>query len=562
MSESRDSGLGTVLVEKGLLSEEQLEKAFKLQKRDGMRLKDAVVRLGYATGEQLIDFISENADMSYVKLTVDMIDPEAARLIPEKVAREYNVIPITVIADILTIAVSSPFDLSSLDVTTFASGYSLEPVLSDEEDITRAINHFFEESRTGDGLLAGEEDGIEYMRKHEDEKSTINISAGEKPIVRLVNILLIKAIKEGASDIHVEPRTDDVRVRYRIDGSLKVAKVLPIEVHNPLLSRIKVLCELDISERRKPQDGRFFARYRGSFVDFRVATSPTIYGESVILRILDQSKAYIRLEHLGFDPADYQRVMDALAEPHGFILVTGPTGSGKTTTLYAAINEIYSDKKKIITIEDPVEYRLENISQIPVDAKIGLTFSSILRSVLRQDPDIIMVGEIRDGETAQIAVQAALTGHMLLSTLHTTGAPETLPRLVDMGVEPFYVREVVRLIIAQRLVRKLCKRCREPYVPQEDELMETGLPPDGRYTFYHPVGCDFCGNSGYRGRSAVFEVMRINEDIKALLTMEISPLEVRKKAVEDGMRTFWQNAVSRVLSGETSVGEILGKIPR
>ncbi|MBN2169529.1 MAG: Flp pilus assembly complex ATPase component TadA [Actinobacteria bacterium] len=562
MNGFRDGGLGLVLVEKGLIDKDQLDKSLELQKREGLRLKDAIVRMGYSTEEDMELFISENLDMPLVKLTIDMIDPDAAHLIPEKVARDYKAIPVTVIADILTIAVSCPFDMTALDMMSFASGYSLEPILSEEEDIIVAIDHFFGDKKTGEGLVVGEEDSIEYIQKQRDDKSAIQISAVDRPIVRLVNILLIKAIKEGASDIHIEPMRDDIRVRYRIDGSLRVAKVLPIEVLSPLISRIKVLSELDIAERRKPMDGRFFAKYKGTFVDFRVATSPTIYGESIILRILDQSKAYVRLKHLGLEQVDFERVMEAIAEPHGFILVTGPTGSGKTTTLYAMINETYSDEKKVITIEDPVEYRLENISQIPVDVKIGLTFASVLRSVLRQDPDIILIGEIRDNETAQIAVQGALTGHMMLSTLHTTGAPETLPRLVDMGIEPYYVREVVKLIIAQRLVRKLCSRCREPYTPDERELIDIGVTPDAGYTIYRAGGCDYCNHTGYKGRSAVFEVMRISEDIKSLMTMDTSPVQVREKAVKDGMRTFWQNAVGRVLTGETSIDEILGKIPR
>ncbi len=552
-----DGSLGSSLVEKGIITEEQLQLAMQLQKSTGMRLKDVLIKEGFTTREQLQEFISNFVDIPYVKLSVD---PEAVKLIPANMARNLVAIPITLVGDILTIAVSCPFDTASLDMLAFASGYTLEPVLSDEEDILEAIEYFFREGGLEQEMVDWGEEHLEFVDRYAPE-SVDEIRVDEGPVVKLTNLILSKAIKEGASDVHIEPEENLVRVRYRIDGVLMEARILPVEVLNPLVSRIKVLAQLNIAERRLPQDGRFFVRFGGKDVDFRVATAPTIYGESVILRILDQSNARVSLSDLGFEDDDMRKVLSALEEPSGFILVTGPTGSGKTTTLYAVLNEINDITRKVITIEDPVEYRLRVINQIPVNHKIGLDFAAILRSVLRQDPDVILVGEIRDRETAQIAMQAAMTGHLLLSTLHTTGAAETLPRLMDMGVEPYYVREVVKLIIAQRLVRKLCPRCKEPYRPPEEKLRELGLgEEEGEY--FRPVGCRYCNQTGYKGRTGVFEVMGMSKDLKSMMSLEVSPEKVIEVAVRDDMRTMWRNALRKFSKGVTSLEEIMRCVPR
>lgn len=560
MTGNTDGGLGSVLVEKGMISQEQLDLALKLQKTTGQRLKDILIKEGFTTREQLKEFITQHVDIPYVKLSVDLIDPEAVKLIPANVARNLVAIPVTLIGDILTVAVSCPFDTASLDMLAFASGYNLEPILSDEEDILEAIDYFFREGGLENELVEWDEDHLEFVDRYAPEILD-EVRVDEGPVVKLVNLLLTRAIKEGASDIHIEPQENLVRVRYRIDGVLMEARILPVEVLNALVSRVKVLAELNIAERRLPQDGRFFVKYGGKSVDFRVATAPTIYGEAVIIRILDQSNARVSLADLGLEDADMRKLLKSLEEPHGFILVTGPTGSGKTTTLYAVLNEISDVTRKIITIEDPVEYRLGMVNQIPVNHKIGLNFATILRSVLRQDPDVILVGEIRDKETAHISVQAALTGHLLLSTLHTTGAPETVPRLVDIGIEPYYVREVVKLVIAQRLVRKLCPRCKESYTPDQSVLEELGIRGDGG-SFCRPVGCRYCNNTGYKGRVGVFEVMPMSEGIKALTAVQINPREVKARAVEEGMETMWRNAVAKVARGVTSLEEIARTIPR
>ncbi len=556
-----DDGWGRGFVENGFITQEQLTSALSIQKSSGIRLSEILVMEGYTTKDKLQQFMSENVDMPYVKLTTDLIDIEAVKLIPANVARNYMVIPITLVGDILTIAVSCPVDTAALDMLAFASGYNLEPVLSDGEDILAAIDYFFKDGGLEEEVTAWDDNHLEVVDRFEpDAQEEVKIDEG--PIVKLINTLLSRAIKEGASDIHIEPEDNLVRVRLRIDGVLMEAKVLPVEVHHGLVSRIKVMAELDISEKRLPQDGRFFVKFTGKEVDFRVATAPTIYGESVTIRLLDQTNARVALSDIGFKDKELRTLMQELEEPHGFILVTGPTGSGKTTTLYAILNEVSDISKKVITIEDPVEYRLQLVNQIPVNAKIGLDFAGILRSVLRQDPDVILVGEIRDRETASIAVQAALTGHLLLSTLHTTGAPETLPRLLDMGVEAYYVREVVRLIIAQRLVRKLCASCKEAYIPPADAILSLGIATKGDDVIYKALGCKHCNGSGYRGRTGVFEVMLMSDELKSLVGLNIQANEVRHKAIEQGMVPMWANAAEKVVAGITSLEEIERNIPR
>ena len=556
-----DDGWGRGFVENGFITQEQLSSALSIQKGSGLKLSEILMMEGYTTKDELQQFMMEHVDMPYVKLTTDLIDVEAVKLIPANVARNYMVIPITLVGDILTIAVSCPFDTAALDMLAFASGYNLEPVLSNEEDILAAIDYFFKDGGLEEEVMAWDDDRLEVVDRFvPDAQEEVKIDEG--PIVKLINNLLSRAIKEGASDIHIEPEDNLVRVRLRIDGVLMEAKVLPVEVHHGLVSRIKVMAELDISEKRLPQDGRFFVKYTGKEVDFRVTTAPTIYGESVTIRLLDQTNARVALGDIGFKDKELRTLMRELDEPHGFILVTGPTGSGKTTTLYAILNEVSDISKKVITIEDPVEYRLKLVNQIPVNAKIGLDFAGILRSVLRQDPDVILVGEIRDRETASIAVQAALTGHLLLSTLHTTGAPETLPRLLDMGIESYYVREVVRLIIAQRLVRKLCPSCKEAYIPTADAILSLGIATKGDDVIYKARGCKHCNGVGYRGRTGVFEVMLMSDELKSLVNLQFQASEVRQKAMEQGMVPMWANAAEKVVAGITSLEEIERNIPR
>lgn len=561
MASSKEGrGYGNILVDKGLIGSDQLEEAFRFQQSRGGKLMDILIQLGYTTNEEVRDFVSAYLDIPYVNLTLDIVDPEAVRLIPSEVAREYVAIPVAVIGNILTIAVSNPLDTVSLDMLAFASGYSLEAIMSDEDDILAAIDFYSKDEALSDAAVGMQEEAVEFIDRFDDAEDKVRVD--EAPVVRLINRILSRAIKERASDIHIEAEESLVRVRFNVDGSLVEASVLPKKVHKSVISRIKILSELDISETRMPQDGGFFVRLRGKEIDFRVATAPTVYGESMTLRVLDQSQAVVRLPELGLSGPEEARIYKALEESSGFILVTGPTGSGKTSTLYAMLNEINDSSIKIITIEDPVEYRIGNISQISVSRRIGLDFSTILRSVLRHAPNVILVGEIRDAETAQVAVQASLTGHMLLSTLHTAGAPDAIPRLIDMGVPPYLVREVVKLVIGQRLVKKLCPACKAEYMPEEEVRVMLGMEEKGAVPLFAPVGCAACKHTGYKGRMGIFEAMLVTRELRSAIAAERSSQELADMAGEQGMLSMWQNGVSRVLEGEISVEELVRNVPR
>jgi len=565
MPEKQAKKLGEILVERGVITEAELDKAIFLAEETGKKLIDILEEQGYAKREDVLKVISEVVEMPYIKLNIDLIDPNAVKLIPAKVARRYKAIPILVVANILTIAISDPFDILSLDHLKFASGYSLEPVLADERDIKMAIEHFFGK-RTGPAVISTStgEEIVEYLVMPEEKIEDISKSADAPPVVKLVNLFLTEAIKQNASDIHIEMESEVTRIRYRVDGYLREAHLIPKKLGASAISRIKILSNLDITEHRVPQDGRFFIRYEGRDIDFRVATTPTIYGESAILRVLDQSKARITLDDLGLDPPEYERLKRNIKKPAGFILVTGPTGSGKTTTLYAILNELNTMTKKIITLEDPVEYRLKIVNQIPINPKVGLDFARGLRSILRQDPDIVLVGEIRDRETAEVAVQAALTGHLLLSTLHTMGTAETIGRLLDIGIERFYIKEVVECIIAQRLVRRLCPQCKKKYTPSPELLTRIGYKKKEKeeVIFFRPKGCSACSGVGYKGRIGIFEVMEITDELRELIYEGASVKKIREQAISQGLRTMWDVALEKVVNGLTSIEEIEGIIPR
>ncbi len=553
---------GQILIDGGLLTQEQIDEACHMQETVGGKLTDVLVKLGYATTEEIQALISSHLDIPYVKLTVDMVDPEAAKLIPAKVAMDHMAIPVTVVDNILTIAVCDPVDTFSLDVLAFASGYELEPITCDEVDIRAAIEHYFKDDHS---LVKSMEEApgelLEFIDRFEEEPEE-KPGIDEGPVVKLVNLILSRAIKERASDIYIEPEENLVRVRCNIDGRLSEISVLPGRVHGALVSRIKVLSELDIAERRRPQDGAFFVKYGDKHVDFRVASAPTVYGESMTLRVLDQGNAMVSIGELGLPDADLSRLKAALEEPYGFVLVCGPTGSGKTTTLYAMLNQISDPTKKVITIEDPVEYRLNSMTQIPVAHKIGLDFAAILRSVLRHNPNIIMVGEIRDGETAGIAVQAAMTGHLMLSSLHTVGAAEALPRLMDMGVEPYLVREVVKVVLAQRLIRRLCPACREEYTADDSLLSELGIETATERPLYRAKGCERCKYTGYSGRVGVFEMLTMNDELRRCITPGMMTGDVKGAAESNGMVTMWRHALRMVVEGETSIEEVIRNVPR
>ena len=556
-----DEGFLQALVGARTITPEQLEEARQLAHKQNARVADALVHLGYVDGNKLIDSLSAYLGAPRVTLNPEAIKPEVASLIESEEALEYHVVPVSETDKVLTLAISAPLDVEVGEKFSFKTGCSLDYIVCTEEELRKAVNFLYKVEVPEYDFEDGKVQPIQYIEGDRTEPSS-GVVVDEASIVKLVDNLLSSAIQIGASDIHIEPKMDDAHVRLRIDGVLNDYKVLPGEEHHAVVSRIKILSNLDIAERRRPQDGVIFVRYGDADVDFRVATTPTIYGEGVVLRVLDQGQAAIELMDLGFSEADLAKTMHALEEPYGFVLSTGPTGSGKTTTMYAMLNKLNRAERKIVTIEDPVEYRMENLNQIPVNHAIGLAFAPLLRSVLRQDPNIILVGEIRDDETAHVAVQAALTGHLLLSTLHTTDAPEVLLRLMELGIEHFYVREVVKLIVAQRLVRKLCHHCAADYTPKAQDLEELILEPGTQVSLKGAVGCGHCHNTGYSGRTGVFEVMPMSTEIKDMMAPEVRLATIKQKAIDQGMRTLWQNAVDKVLEGETTLDEIKRTVPR
>lgn len=564
MDEEWELRFGNALLEAGIISAAELERAMAASERTGRRLRSILLKEHKLTGEEVMKRLGESNGLPIVHLERGMMDEKAMTAFPVSITRRYYVLPLRFEGDDLVVAADLPLDIAVLESLAFTSGHPIKQVLARREEIAGIIDAAPSGDRLEEWIGEFQDELLEYLDRNREVEleDTLEIEVGEEDVVKLVNLLITKAIRMGASDIHIEPEEAFSRVRLRVDGVLREVVKVPDDLHRGMVTRLKVISELDIAERRLPHDGSFFVRFQGKDVDIRISTSPTIYGESASLRLLDQGKAAVRLEDLGMEPEDLARAEAALAAPYGFVLSTGPTGCGKTTTMYAMINRISNSEIKIVTIEDPVEYRLDLVNQIAVNHAIDLGFARVLRSVLRQDPNVILVGEIRDAETAHVAVQAALTGHLLLSTLHTNNAPETLLRLVEMGIEAYYVREVVRLVVAQRLVRLLCPECKEEYLPGEREREELGEQADGGTPLFRARGCDACAFTGYRGRSGVFEVMPMSEELKEMMIADVPMRSIKEKAVEQGMRTMWRNAVGKVLAGMTSLEEIRRRIPR
>jgi type IV pilus assembly protein PilB len=512
-------------------------------------------------GSEALPEESEGPESDARQALLDQVQPEAVKTIAWEMARYYRLIPVRIAGNLLTVAMADPRDVVAIDNIKMASGLEVKPIAWDVDVILEAIELFYAKRRKRVRIrVQGQDANVQYLDREDEDQDLDFDEVDDAPTIRLLNSLLSTAVEDGASDIHIEPAEDMGRVRFRLDGVLHEVDVLPRQMMTRLTSRIKILSSLDIAERRVPQDGRFSIQYKEKDVDLRVATLPTIYGESCIIRLLDQSKSDISMDSMGFLTDQRDLIVRALAKPSGMVLVTGPTGSGKTTTLCAMLNYVNSLEKKIITLEDPVEYRLDIINQMNRNPAAGVTFSNGLRAILRSDPDIVLVGEIRDRESARIAVQAALTGHLLLSTLHTTGTAETLTRLLDLGVEPFYAREVVELIVAQRLVRVLCPNCKKSYHPSPDLAIALGKVA-GNTTLFRPVGCNRCRNTGYRGRTAVFEVLPITEGIRRALKPETTAAEIKDLAKKEGLTTFWECAVEKVADGCTSLEEVLCYAP-
>jgi type IV pilus assembly protein PilB len=547
------------LLEKGLITKDALAKAQKLSKK-GVPLRKVLVEQGVISEEKLLDFIARESGIPYVKISDYVIDPKIVKVVPEKLARHYNVIPLFKVMDTLTIAMADPLNFYAVDDIKIKTKCKLNKVLASEEDIQKAIDKYY-----ASGVEVMEEaikDLKELSIEEEKAKEDVSVSqlqheAEDAPIVKLVNSFIGQAINRRASDIHLEPYETDLRIRYRIDGVLYEVAAPPKNLQAALVSRLKILSQLDIAERRLPQDGRFRMRIKDKPIDIRISTLPTIFGEKVVMRILDKGSLALDMKDLGFEDKMLASFQKAIDSPYGMIVVTGPTGSGKTTTLYSALNKVNSPGKNLITVEDPVEYRIHGINQVQIQPKIGLTFAAGLRSILRQDPDIVMVGEIRDIETAEIAIRAALTGHLVFTTLHTNNAFGTLVRMVDMGVEPFLVASAVNLVAAQRLVRKICPDCKKEYTPPEElEKKVKEKFPSGKVKLYKGAGCKNCNNTGYRGRVGVYEVLTITEKIREMIVNRKTPDEIEKEARNQDFLSLAECGLRKVASGVTTLEEV------
>jgi type IV pilus assembly protein PilB len=550
---TKKKGLGQVLLEEGLITQEQLgaaEEEKRLRKRSLARI---LIEMGFVTETNLVSALARQVGLEFFDLSDTTIDVSAAALLPENVSKRYVAVPIGFDDGKLIVAMSNPADVYALDDIRTMTGREVKPVVATRSDILEVI-----------GRVQRVDGSIESLSKGAEVEEIVDISrpeeaADQAPIVKLVNMLITQAVSERASDIHIEPQERDLRVRYRIDGVLHDKLRSQKSIQPGVISRLKIMADMDIAERRIPQDGRVGLVVGGKAIDLRVASLPTAFGEKIVLRILDKSSVLLRLEDLGFLDHNYRRYESVFRRAYGMILVTGPTGSGKSTTLYATVNIINQPDRNIITVEDPVEYRLAGVNQMQVHPKAGLTFASALRSILRADPDVILVGEVRDRDTAQIAVEAALTGHLVFSTLHTNDAPSAITRLIEMGIEPFLVASALDGVLAQRLARRLCDKCKEPYQPTVEALIENKFPlKEGEEPpkLYRAVGCNYCTKTGYRGRMALQELMLMSEEIERLVVENKSSEEIKRVAVQQGMIDLRGDGMEKVRQGLTSLEEI------
>jgi len=555
--------IGDILIEQSSITHQQLKEALEMQKNGNKkRLGEIFVETGAITREELYEVLQYVYETEYVDLSNYVIDPEVISLIPEKTAIRLKLIPISKSDDELIVAMANPLDVYAIDfIRDHTKIKRIKSLLASEEGILNAITNYYELGEYDDII---EKLGTEVIFKEdEDEEDSRKLEAisKEAPIIQLVNMLIVQGVKDRASDIHIEPNEKGLLVRFRIDGMLHDVRALPNTIKSAVISRIKILSKMDIAERRLPQDGRFQVQFGTREVDLRVSSIPVVFGEKVVLRLLDKSKGLIKLEHLGFIPEQLKEFKSIISQSYGIILLTGPTGSGKSTTLYAALNQVNSTEKNIITVEDPVEYKVNRINQIQVKAKINLTFANTLRSILRQDPDIIMIGEIRDAETAQIAVQAALTGHLVLSTLHTNDAASAITRLIDMDVETFLISSSVIGVIAQRLVRVICENCKEEYEPGKDVItglhLKANSNGDGKVKLYRGAGCSLCKNTGYYGRTSIYELIVLDEEIRSLIISKASSNIIKDAAIKKGMKTLKEIGLQKVLQGITTIEEVL-----
>ena len=558
--------LTKVLVDRGLLKQGDLEKALSIQKDKGGNLSDILVELAFVTKGDLMIALSHGLGIPPINLSRYKIDQSVIKLIPRKMAKNYKILPISKIGDTLMLAVADPLNIFLLDDVKTLTGFKISPVIATEKDITEAQRQYYDEDAyTAIEKIVEDMKDASDIRLLEDEEESSAQSSSEllkiiqdAPVVKITNLLLAEAVNLRASDILVEPLEKELRIRYRVDGILREGRRSPIVLHNAVISRLKVMSNLDIAERRLPQDGRFKVRLHGREVDFRISVIPSSMGEKIALRILDKSQATLDIEKLGFDRRSLEDIKKSASRPHGMILICGPTGCGKTTTLYSILQHVNSPTKNIVTVEDPVEYLIEGINQVTARAEIGLTFALALRSILRQDPNIIMIGEIRDFETVDIAIKAALTGHLVLSTLHTTTATGSVIRLVNMGVEPFLLASSLNMVGAQRLVRRVCQNCKEPYELSADVAARLNVKTNkGKLIFYKGKGCDKCFGTGYKGRVGLIEVLMLSQNIKTLILENAQEYKIREEARREGMMTLRENGIENALAGVTTLDEVL-----
>lgn len=540
--------IGEILMEQGVITSTQLEEALEEQKSSRRPIGEILRERGWANEEQVNRALAIQLGIPEIDLSSCIIEPEVSRIIPQELARKYKLIPVYKSNEILTVAMAEPTNLFIIEELRKETGCVIEPNYASEMDILRAIDMYY-----GVGVSIRD-----IIKEAEAKKLSSEEMEKQGIVVRVVNAIIVQAVKQRASDIHIEPEEKELGIRYRIDGIMQRIASLPKTFQAPVVSRIKIMADLDIAERRVPQDGRIMMRISNKELDFRVSTQPTIYGENVVMRILDRSSLRMDLEDLGFDEVELNKFREMIKRPYGIILVTGPTGSGKSTTLYAVLQRLNKEDVNIMTVEDPVEYNLALVRQTQINPKAGLTYAKGLRAILRQDPDIVMVGEIRDLETAQIAIRASLTGHLVLSTLHTNNAPAAFTRLVDMGLEPFLVSSSVIGVLAQRLVRRICENCKEEIKPEEELIQQLNLIQEVKQgiKFYRGKGCPLCNNTGYKGRVAIFELLQTSREIQKLVIAKASVEEIEELGKSQGMRTLREAAIRKLLQGITTFEEV------
>jgi type IV pilus assembly protein PilB len=562
--------LGELLTKASLISQDQLKEALKAQKETGGKLGETLIKLGFVSEEDITECLSQQFGVPSINLAHFEIDSSVIKLIPSEVARKYNILPVNKTGATITIAMADPTNVFAMDDIKFMTGYNVEPVVASELGIKAAIDNYYgstsalELKKVMEDLQQSESADLEVLDEDDElDVQALTEGAEEAPVVKLVNLILSDAIKRGASDIHVEPYEKEYRVRFRIDGILYEIMNPPLKLKDAITSRMKILAKLDISEKRLPQDGRIKLKMklneRNKELDFRVSVLPTLFGEKIVMRLLDKDNLRLDMTKLGFEPESLAKFEEAIFKPWGMVLVTGPTGSGKTNTLYSALAKVNSPEVNIMTAEDPVEFNLPGINQVQMKESIGLNFAATLRSFLRQDPNIILVGEIRDFETAEIAIKAALTGHLVLSTLHTNDAPSTINRLMNMGIEPFLVATSVQLIAAQRLARRICQNCKEAVDIAPQALINLGFKKDevGTFTVYKGRGCEKCNNTGYKGRVGLVEVMIIDDEIRELILSGGTAIDIKKKAAESGMISLRRSGLIKIKDGITTIEEVV-----